>query len=89
MGIALNDHDRTWLKVLLDNAVPREPGGTMDWEGAGRRAAESLLGFREKCRCTGGQLLAGTSPAPGCAVHDPVRDTAPTGEPRPARQVDA
>lgn len=89
MGITISEHDQVSLKVLLDNAVPRAPGGPMDWEGAGRRLAESILGFRERCRCNNAQLLAGTSPAPGCAVHDPIQDTAPAVEPRPARQVDA
>lgn len=70
MAITLDDHDVSTLKVLLDNAVPRQPGGPMNWEGAGRRAAESLLGFRDRCRCTGTELLDYTSPAPGCAVHD-------------------
>ena len=35
--------DAAWLLVLLDNAVPRESGGPMDWEGEGRAHAEAIL----------------------------------------------
>lgn len=35
--------DAAWLLVLLDNAVPRDPGSNMDWEGKGREYARSLL----------------------------------------------
>jgi hypothetical protein len=68
--ITLDDHDRMSLKVLLDAAIPREPGGPMDWEGAGRRYAESLLGFRAPCTCN--PPREDLPPAPGCPVHDPV-----------------
>lgn len=68
--ITLDEHDRVTLKVLLDAAVPREPGGPMDWEGAGRRHAESLLGFRSPCICRH-VPDNGTVQVPGCEVHDP------------------
>lgn len=70
--VTLHEADAVWLKVLLDAAVPREPVGPMGWEGVGRRYAESLLGFRERCRCTDEQLIqdSGVPHEPGCAVHD-------------------
>ncbi len=71
-AVVLDQEQASWLKVLVDSAVPRGPGGPMDWEGAGRRYAEALLGFREPCRCTGLQLIRGARPEPGCAVHDPT-----------------
>jgi hypothetical protein len=67
--IALSADEAAHLKVLLDNAVPREPGGSMDWEGVGRRIAESYLGYRPRCSCPQ-PLMVGQPTAPGCPVHD-------------------
>jgi hypothetical protein len=68
-GVLLTPDQAAHIKVLLDNAVPREPGGTMDWEGVGRRVAESYLGFRPHCLCPQ-PLLEHTPHAAGCPVHD-------------------
>lgn len=75
-GVLLHLEEASHLKVLLDHAVPQEQGGPMDWEGTGRRYAESLLGFRSRCTCTGLQLIAGAVPARGCPVHRPSELTA-------------
>lgn len=70
-GILLHPEEASHLKVLLDSAVPREQGGPMDWEGAGRRYAESLLGYHPPCTCVGLQRIEGAKPASGCPIHDP------------------
>jgi hypothetical protein len=69
-AVQLDAEDVAWLLVLLDNAVPREQGGPLDWEGAGRRAAESRLGVRGRCTCIHTRD-EGTTLVPGCPVHDP------------------
>jgi len=67
--ITLPADDVAWLLVLLDNAVPREPGGSTDWEGTGRLVAESILGYRERCRCEHVPDV-GTRFVRGCPIHD-------------------
>jgi hypothetical protein len=74
-GLHLDVDQLASLKVLLDFAVPREPGSPTDWEGAGRRYHESIIGYRKPCNCPPPRL-AGSPPASGCPVHDP------TGDPR-------
>ncbi len=69
-GLHLDCDQLASLKVLLDHAVPRETGGPMDWEGAGRRYHESILGYRNPCTCPQPRL-EGQPSAPGCPVHDP------------------
>jgi len=76
-AITLTADDVAWLLVLLDNAVPREPGGQTDWEGTGRRVAESILGYRERCRCEH-VPDEGTTFVPGCPIHD--RNAVAAGE---------
>lgn len=64
-GLHLSTDQLAHLKVLLDEAVPRQPGGPTDWEGAGRRYTETIIGYRAPCTCRD------TAAAPGCPVHDP------------------
>ena len=68
-AITLTADDAAWLLVLLDNAVAREPGGQTDWEGTGRLVAESILGYRERCRCEHVPDV-GTRFVRGCPIHD-------------------
>ncbi len=46
MGFWLEDNQAVWLRVLLENAVPKAPDTQTDWEGRGRFVAEELLSGR-------------------------------------------
>jgi hypothetical protein len=51
----LSAHDAMWLDSLIDQAVPREPGGPTDWEGDGRAHAKKILS----------RIIDGATPANG------------------------
>ncbi len=71
-GLHLDTDQLASLKVLLDFAVPREPGSPTDWEGTGRRYHESIIGYRAPCTCL--VRMVDVPPAQGCPVHDPEGD---------------
>lgn len=80
--VRLSAHDAAWLRVLVDNAIPDQPGGPMDWEGRGRAYALEMLGvpgvvtvfdrFSEQPRPAGESLRARVAAAVGSATARPA-----------------